>query len=39
MEHKYSYTLNGKMYFGWFTQEEKEMMECKYGIFLTLVSD
>lgn len=36
MEHKYSYCLNGKLYFVWLTPEEKIAFECRYNVFLTL---
>lgn len=33
-EHKYRYEINGESYFGWFTYEEKQEFESKYGIHL-----
>ena len=34
MEHKYKYTLNGKIYFVTLTDEEKRMFENRYGVYL-----
>ena len=35
MEHKYSYTLNGKIYFVLLTDDEKRKFEAKYEVCLS----
>ena len=35
MEEKYSYRVNGKLYFIWLTPEDRVYFERKYGVMLT----
>ena len=37
-EHKYSYTLNGTLYFIILRDDEVERFRCRYGLNLTKVS-